>query len=386
MMRQSNAETLAEPYRQFLAMIAGPVAAGRIISDPLRTLAYGNDASFYRLVPKIVIKAENEAEVSLLLKAAAGCRVPVTFRAAGTSLSGQAVSDSVLIVAGGNWHGHEVLDEGRKIRLQPGVIGREANSWLKPFGKKIGPDPASINAAMIGGIAANNASGMCCGTSQNSYRTVSAMRIVFHDGSVLDTGSAAGRTSYCREHAGLVEAVAELGRQVKADSELAARIRHKFKIKNTTGYSLNALIDYSDPIDIIMHLLIGSEGTLGFISEIVYDTVEEMPCKASALIVFPGIREACVAAAILKGQPAAAVELMDRAALRAVAGKKGMPEYLPTLSPEATALLVETRAMKPGELHRNIELISTALAEIPLELPLQFTDNIIEYSRFVECA
>ena len=184
-------------------MIAGPVAAGRIISDPLRTLAYGNDASFYRLVPKIVIKAENEAEVSLLLKAAAGCRVPVTFRAAGTSLSGQAVSDSVLIVAGGNWHGHEVLDEGRRIRLQPGVIGREANSWLKPFGKKIGPDPASINAAMIGGIAANNASGMCCGTSQNSYRTVSAMRIVFHDGSVLDTGSSAGRTSYCREHADL---------------------------------------------------------------------------------------------------------------------------------------------------------------------------------------
>jgi D-lactate dehydrogenase len=362
-------------------MIAGQVAAGRIISDPLRTLAYGNDASFYRLVPKIVIRAENEAEVSLLLRAAAGCRVPVTFRAAGTSLSGQAVSDSVLIVAGGNWHGHEILDEGRRIRLQPGVIGREANCWLKPFGKKIGPDPASINAAMIGGIAANNASGMCCGTSQNSYRTVSAMRIVFHDGSVLDTGSAAGRTSFCREHADLVEAVAELGSQVRANSELAARIRHKFKIKNTTGYSLNALIDYSDPIDIIMHLLIGSEGTLGFISEIVYDTVEEMPCKASALIVFPGIREACVAAAILKGQPVAAVELMDRAALRAVAGKRGMPEYLPTLSPEATALLVETRAMKPGELHRNIELISTALAEIPLELPLQFTDNIIEYSH-----
>jgi D-lactate dehydrogenase len=307
--------------------------------------------------------------------------VPVTFRAAGTSLSGQAVSDSVLIVAGDNWHGHEVLDEGRRIRLQPGVIGREANSWLKPFGKKIGPDPASINAAMIGGIAANNASGMCCGTSQNSYRTVSAMRIVFHDGSVLDTGSAAGRASFCREHAGLVEAVAELGRQVRANSGLAARIRHKFRIKNTTGYSLNALVDYSDPIDIIMHLLIGSEGTLGFISEIVYDTVEEMPCKASALIVFPGIREACVAAAILKGQPAAAVELMDRAALRAVTGKKGMPEYLRTLSSGATALLVETRATSTDELRRNIELISAALAGIPLELPLQFTDRAGEYNR-----
>ncbi len=372
---------LPEPYLRFLRMIEGLVDPARIIIDPLRTLAYGNDASFYRLVPKVVVRADNEAEVAALLRASDGCRVPVTFRAAGTSLSGQAVTDSVLIVAGARWQQHEILEEGQRIRLQPGVIGRQANSWLKPFGKKIGPDPASINAAMIGGIAANNASGMCCGTSQNSYKTVDGMRLVLHDGSLLDTGSSAGRKAFRDSHPELVAALEELGRQVKENAGLAARIGHKFKIKNTTGYSLNALIDYSDPFDIMMHLMIGSEGTLGFISEITYNTVEELPCKASALVIFPSIREACLAAAILKGQPVAAVELMDRAALRAVQHKEGMPEYLRSLSPSATALLIETRAAELTLLRHNIECISSALSEIPLELPLQFTEIVAEYTR-----
>ncbi len=372
---------LTGPYRQFLSMIAGIIDHERVISDPLRTLAYGNDASFYRLVPQIVIKADNEEEVAALLRASDSCRIPVTFRAAGTSLSGQAVSDSVLIVAGGRWQEHEILDEGRRIRLQPGVIGRQANSWLKPFGKKIGPDPASINAAMIGGIAANNASGMCCGTSQNSYKTVASMCLVLHDGAVLDTGSSASRMAFRESHPELIASLEELGRQVKANDELAGRIRHKFKIKNTTGYSLNALTDYTDPFDIMVHLMIGSEGTLGFISEITYDTVEELPCKASALIIFPSTREACVATAILKDQPVAAVELMDRAALRAVQHKEGMPEYLQSLSPAATALLVETRAAEVAVLRRNIVCICAALAEIPLELPLLFTEKVAEYTR-----
>ncbi len=71
------------------------------------------------------------------------------------------------------------------------------------------------------------------------------------------------------------------------------RIRHKFRMKNTTGYSLNALVDFDDPIDILAHLMIGSEGTLGFISEITYRTVPEYADKASALILFDDLETAC---------------------------------------------------------------------------------------------
>lgn len=367
-------------YRLFLKNIEAYVSGDRIITDPLRTLAYGTDASFYRLVPQVVIKAENEAEVSRLLKEASERRIPVTFRAAGTSLSGQAISDSVLIVAGSHWQEREVLDDGKKIRLQPGVRGKHANSCLLPFGKKIGPDPASINAAMIGGIAANNASGMCCGTSENSYKTVSSMRIVFQDGTILDTASDESRNRFREQRPDIYEAVGRLAEEVRENGALAGRIREKFKIKNTTGYSLNALIDYDDPVDIIMHLMIGSEGTLGFISEITYHTVEEYADKASSLIIFPTIKDACVATEILRRQPVAAVELMDRAALRSVENKPGMPDYLQQLAKGSAALLVETRAESSVLLKKNIEVIEDALADVPLERPFAFTDKADEYT------
>jgi D-lactate dehydrogenase len=391
-------------YRQFIQNVQLSVPRSRIITDPLRTLAYGTDASFYRLIPKVVVKAENESEVAALLQCANRLRLPVTFRAAGTSLSGQAVTDAILLTAANGWSDHSILDNGAKIRLQPGIIGGQANQYLAPYGMKIGPDPASINSAMIGGIAANNASGMCCGTAQNSYQTVESMRIIFADGVLLDTSDPASRQAFVAGHNEMLEQIAALAAKVRDNKALAERIRQKFKIKNTTGYSLNALVDYDDPFDIITHLMIGSEGTLGFISEIVYRTVVEHPHKASALIIFASIEDACRTVFFLKRAPVQAVELMDRAALRSVENKKGLPQYLKELPEEATALLVETRAADEDELQRNVAAVvqtldgtpMTSMAEIgtfserssftPVKcaatlLPVQFTDVVGEYTQ-----
>jgi D-lactate dehydrogenase len=371
---------LPDRYRHFLKDISGLVPSGRLFTDPLLTLAYGTDASFYRLIPKIVIKADREAQVAAILKAADRGGVPVTFRAAGTSLSGQAVSDSVLLVAGDSWKGYEILDGGRRIRLQPGVVGGHANRYLAPLGRKIGPDPASINSAMIGGIAANNASGMCCGTAQNSYRTVAGMRILFADGSALDTADPRSRREFQGSHPELLGSIERLGREVRANTALSDRIRRKYKIKNTTGYSLNALVDFEDPFDILLHLMIGSEGTLGFISEITFDTVVEHPAKASALMIFPEIENAATAAAILREQPVAAVELMDRASLRSVENKSGMPDFLKALGPRTAALLVETRAYADEELRGQIRAVTESLERVPIERPIDFTDRVAEYT------
>lgn len=371
---------LPERFQNFVRYLGEQIPSRRLITDPLRTLAFGTDASFYRLIPKIVIKADNEAEVSAILKASDACAVPVTFRAAGTSLSGQAVTNAVLVIAGDNWKAYEILDKGKQIRLQPGIIGGQANRYLLPLGRKIGPDPASINAAMIGGIAANNASGMCCGTAQNSYHTVAGMRVVLQDGTLLDTADPDSRRAFSQAHGQLLEDLAAMGRRVRANTDLSDRIRHKFKTKNTTGYSLNALVDYADPFDILTHLMIGSEGTLGFISEIVYDTVVEHPHKASALIIFPGIEEACRATTLLKNEQVSAVELMDRTALQSVENKTGVPDYLKRLSADAAALLVETRAANVDSLQRHIAAITKSIRDIPLEKPLAFTDQVDEYT------
>jgi D-lactate dehydrogenase len=371
---------LPDAYQRFLSELSALVPEGRIFTDPLRTLAYGTDASFYRLVPRVVVWADTEAEVAAVLNAADRQGLPVTFRAAGTSLSGQAVSDSVLLVAGGRWNRYEILDRGERIRLQPGVVGGLANRYLAPYGRKIGPDPASINAAMIGGIAANNASGMCCGTAQNSYQTVAGMRIVFQDGNRLDTADPASREHFRLSRPELLAALDDLGRQVRSQPALAERIRRKYKIKNTTGYSLNALVDFENPFDILLHLMIGSEGTLGFISEITYHTVVEHPCKASALMIFPRIENAAAAAAVLRGQPVSAVELMDRASLRSVENKAGMPGFLRQLADPTAALLVESRAFTAEELDGQIRAVAASLKGIALEQPIAFTDQAAEYT------
>jgi D-lactate dehydrogenase len=379
--RKNDFLALPEAYKVFHDGISPPIPSSRIFCDPFRTLAFGTDASFYRLVPKIVVRANTPEEVAHLLRVAAPLNIPVTFRAAGTSLSGQAVTDSVLVVLAGGWRKRTIRDGGEKISLEPGIIGGEANTWLAPYGRKIGPDPASINHCMIGGIAANNASGMCCGTAQNSYRTVESMKIIFHDGAVLDTGDPGSRRSFGASHPDLVREIGTLRDEIVRDPVLRERIRHKFRIKNTTGYSLNAFVDYEDFFDILLHLMVGSEGTLGFIAEVTYRTVEEHAHKATALVLFPDIGNACRAATLLKTGPVSAVELMDRASLRSVEGEEGMPAYLKGLGGTVTALLVETRSGDAESLARQVEEITRLLSDLPTVHPIAFTDVKAEYEK-----
>ncbi|MDO9620159.1 MAG: FAD-binding and (Fe-S)-binding domain-containing protein [Pseudomonas sp.] len=364
----------------FLTAVERLIPADRRFDDPLSTLAFGTDASFYRLIPKLVVRVEAELEVVDLLKLASAHQVPVTFRAAGTSLSGQAISDSVLIVLGDNWNGREIRGQGSQIRLQPGVIGAQANAVLAPFQRKIGPDPASINACKIGGIVANNASGMCCGTAQNSYHTLAGMRLVLADGTVLDTEDPLSVTRFFSTHADLLMQLNELGRSTRSNTELAAKIRHKYRLKNTTGLSLNALVDFDQPLDILSHLLVGSEGTLGFISAVTYNTVPDHPHKASALLVFPDVESCCRAVTLLKQQPVSAVELLDRRSLRSVQDKPGMPEWVKGLSDSACALLIESRAASQSLLHEQLQLIMASIADFPLDKQVDFSEDPAVYN------
>ncbi len=365
----------------FTTAVERLIPRDRRFDDPLSTLAFGTDASFYRLVPQLVLRVESEQEVVALLKLANAERVPVTFRAAGTSLSGQAISDSVLIVLGDHWNRRDIRGNGQQIRVQPGVIGAQANAALAPFKRKIGPDPASINAAKIGGIVANNSSGMCCGTAQNTYHTLAGLRLVLADGTVLDSESPSSIAAFRASHGELLEQLAELGRQTRANLPLAGKIRHKYRLKNTTGFSINALIDFEDSLDILNHLMVGSEGTLGFISAVTYDTVPDHPHKASALIVFPDVGTCCKAVPVLKQQPVAAVELLDRRSLRSVENMAGMPEWVRELSAGACALLIESRAATGALLHEQLAQVMAAIAHFPVEKQVDFSDDPVVYNQ-----
>ncbi|GAO03232.1 FAD-binding and (Fe-S)-binding domain-containing protein [Anaeromyxobacter sp. PSR-1] len=381
MAHRDDVRALPEPYLRLHEALARHLPGERLVTDPLRRLALGTDASFYRLTPRLVVEVRTVEEVRRVLAEAARLGTPVTFRAAGTSLSGQAVTDSVLVRVTGGWRGMRVLDGGARIALEPGVIGADANAVLAPLGRKLGPDPASIGACMVGGIAANNASGMCCGTAQNSYRTVASMRLVLADGTELDTGDPASRAAFHAAHPELVAGLRAIRAEIEADPALRRRIVEKFRIKNTTGYALNAFVDFEDPVDVLLHLMIGSEGTLGFIAEVTYHTVPEHAHKASALALFAGVGDAARATMLLQGGPVAAVELMDRASLRSVEAKPGMPPELAGLPDGAAALLIETRAATPAELGPQVDALLARMAPVPVLAPVRFTAVKAEYER-----
>lgn len=374
-------------HADFLQDLRQTMPAARIFTDPLSTLAYGTDASFYRLRPQIVARVESEGEVAELLRLVRRHHVAVTFRAAGTSLSGQAVSDSVLAVLGDGFNRGEVLDGGARIRLRPGVIGAHANAMLMPFGRKIGPDPASINTAKIGGIAANNSSGMCCGTRDNSYHTMQSLRLLLLDGAVLDTADAASVAAFRESHAGLLDGLAQLSRQLAGDPQLAERVRRKYRLKNTTGYGINALLDFTDPLEMLSHLMIGSEGTLGFISEITFHTVAEHPHKASALVLFDDLERCCRAVSALSAARDAsgvsAVELIDSRSIRAVRGKPGLPDFLyQPVGPGSTCLLIELRAGDEARLGEDCAAIERLLADYQPQVSSGFSRDARECETY----
>lgn len=371
---------LTNNYAQLYEQLTKIIDSRRLITNPLQLLAYGTDASFYRLIPKLIIFVTNENEVIQVQKRCNLLNIPITYRAAGTSLSGQAISDSVLVIATHHWKDYAIQHDGELITLQPGIIGAQANKLLKRFGRKIGPDPASINSAMIGGIAANNASGMCCGTSANSYKTIADIRVIFYDGTILDTGDDASIANFKRVHKNLVEKIIEIKKSIKKNKKAYEQIRTKFKIKNTTGYSINAFIDYDDPIEIIKHLMIGSEGTLGFISNITYETVIDEKYKSCTLAMFNNINDACEAIPFLKKSPVSAVELLDRASIRSIENDQDAPEYFKTLPESVCALLIECQANEIRIMAQKQDAIKDAISHIPTLLPYWFTSNPKEYN------
>ena len=313
----------------------------RISTRLIDRLAYAHDASMYRLVPKEIVRPKNTDEVSRLLRHCNENKLPITFRAAGTSLSGQAVSDGIIAETVRDWKNFKILEEGKKIFLQPGVIGGHANQYLKSYKRKIGPDPASIDACMIGGIVANNSSGMLCGTEFNAYHTLDSISFILPNGNLYNSAYKRSRDQFLSVESDLCDTIRQSIFQIKSSSELTNKIRSKYLIKNTIGYSLNALLDYDHPIDVFSHLIIGSEGTLAFIADVILKTVPDFPIKSTGLILYDSIQSASASVQMLIEQSASAVEMMDYASLTTVKYRENPMYDISSLDKYSTALLVE---------------------------------------------
>jgi len=347
----------------------------RILVRPIDLIAHASDASFYRLIPKAVVQAASEHEVAKLFQFSHDHTIPMTFRAAGTSLSGQAVTDGLLVEVTRGFRDLDVLENGRRIRVRPGVVGANANRALLPYGVKIGPDPASIATCTLGGILSNNSSGMCCGVDQNAYHTLASLRFLLPSGTAIDTADADADELFSAREPALACGVLELKSRIQGDPALVERIRRKYRTKNTTGYSINAFLDYERAVDIFAHLLIGSEGTLAFISEAVLETVPDLPVKYTGLLLFPDLYAASESIVPLHRAGAKALEIMDRASLRSVEDQVGTPPVIRTLAEGAAGLLVEFQSASESEREELEALAADSTSRLKLLQPAQFSHS-----------
>ena len=297
----------------------------------------------------------------------------MTFRAAGSSLSGQSISDGLLVEVARHWRDLKVEDGGKKIRVQPGVIGARANQLLAPYGAKIGPDPASIATCTLGGILSNNSSGMCCGVEQNAYHTLHSLKFMLPSGTVIDTAQPDAEEQFHAREPELARGILDLKAHLESDSNLRERVRRKYRTKNTTGYSLNAFLDFDTAVDIFQHVLIGAEGTLAFIAEAVLDTVPDLPVKYTGLLLFPDLYAAADSIVPLRQAGAKALEVMDRASLRSVENQAGIPASIRTLPEGAAGLLVEFQSAQEAERKQLEELARDAVGGLKLHEAAAFT-------------
>jgi D-lactate dehydrogenase len=367
------AASLSRSLEEALARAVGDPK--RVLARPIDVVSYASDASVYRLVPRAVVRPRSESDVRALFALSHARNVPITFRAAGTSLSGQAITNGILVDVSTGWDSVTVLDGGRRVRVQPGAIGGHVNALLRPLGRRIGPDPASIDACMMGGIVANNASGMCCGVAESSYHTLDSVRVVLPSGLVLDTSDRlAGEVLRARAPE-LDAGLRALRERVLESPALLERIRRKYRIKNTTGYAINALLDHATPTEILAHLMVGSEGTLGFLSEVTLRTLHDAPSKRAGLLVFESAAAAFDAVAPFAESGARAIEFMDDACLRAVGTERALGVSASALPAGACALLVEYQRETDEALREMRGAEQAAVARVAPLFPPVFEED-----------
>jgi D-lactate dehydrogenase len=333
-------------------------------------LAFAHDASHYSLVPLAVVVPRNPADVGRLLAVSAAQGVPLTFRAGGTSLSGQSSTSGVLVDVRRHFRTVEVLDGGALVRVQPGATVRQVNTRLAPRGRKLGPDPASEGACTIGGVVANNSSGMACGTLQNTYSTMESLVLVLPSGTVIDTGAVDADARLRALEPDLHEGLLRLRERVRGEPESVRRIEQLFAMKNTMGYGVNAFLDHDSAVQILAHLAVGSEGTLGFIAEVTFRTVPLLQHAQTGLLVFPDLGAATGALPALVATGAATLELMDATSLRVGQKDPLADELIRAIQVDQhAAILVEYQSSDTALLADVCDLASPVLADLPLTSP-----------------
>jgi len=287
------------------------LGADKVKDDFPTITAYSVDASIYKVVPKAVVTAETEEDIAATVAYAVSAGVPITPRAAGTNLTGSAVGEGIILDCGRMNRILELNVEERWVRVQPGLNLNEFNKKLEPHGLMFGPDPSSRDMCKLGGMLANNSAGPHTLRYGSVKDNVHAIRLHLTTGAWLTAETLAdgdpATGALLAAHPPLAETLA----LVRKHADLIRSRKPKVS-KNSTGYNLFGLVDGLDQgIVDLPKLFVGSEGTLGVISEATLKLVEKPTATATALIHFKHLEDVGQAVFDLLPLTPMALEVMD---------------------------------------------------------------------------
>ena len=376
--RRKSAEQISTlpvaPPDLLIGLAAAVADPAQLRSRATDRLAMGHDASHFALTPTAVVAPADADEIGRLFAVSAAHGVPMTFRSGGTSLSGQAVTDGILVDTRRHFRDIEILDGGARVRIGPGATVRQVNARLARLGRKLGPDPASEIACTLGGVVANNSSGMACGTVANTYNTVESLVLVLPSGTVIDTGAVDADERLRSLEPELYQGLSRLRDRVRGNPASVAVIEQQFSMKNTMGYGLNSLLDHTAPAQILAHLVVGSEGTLAFVASVVMRTVPLLKHAMTGLLVFETLSAATGSLPALVSTGAATIELLDSVSLRVGQADPEADESLLRITVDRhAALLVEYQADSAAAVAELSAAAHPVLRSLPVTGPADVT-------------
>jgi FAD/FMN-containing dehydrogenase/Fe-S oxidoreductase len=361
---------LPERSRTIAADLRAKLGSDRVKDDRPTLTAYAVDASIYRMEPKAVVLAGSEEDIATTVRYAAANGIPLTPRAAGTNLTGSAIGSGIILDISRLNRVLEVNHEERWARVQPGIVLAELNKQLARDGLLFGPDPSSGDMCKLGGMLANNSSG------PHTLRYGAVKDNVLRLRTCLVSGTWVDARAYRLDDPALerlltaIPALREIFVLAQTHADMI-RAKKPTVSKNSCGYNLFGLVDgLAEGLFDLPQLLVGSEGTLGVVSEATVKLVDKPKATLTALIHFRHLQEVGEAVPRLLELAPSALEVMDANTLDLIGrAHHGIP-------PDAAAtLLIELDADSLEiDLHERAEHMAAVCRPFKLasELALAF--------------
>lgn len=349
----------------------------KVYQDAFLKYSYSTDASVYRYMPELVVFVDSKSEIIDLIDYALTQDKTICFRAAGTSLSGQTQTDGILCDISRSFKNIEIINNADSVIVEPSVILSKINRVLIKHSKKIGPDPASINSCMIGGVIANNSSGLSSGIDKNPYSTIENMEIILSDKSIISTFETSEYYNQFSEFGqNILDNLLKIRNKILKNDSLKNKIINKYKVKNTVGYSLNAFIEFDNSLDILKHLIIGSEGTLAFVSKVQMKTFDIKTYKQTAIIFIKDYYLLLNHIQSLKNFNPSALEFMDYYSLLSVKNLDLIGKNIASLDENSAAILIEIESDNLIELNELANTIDNYINN-------NFKEKLIDKTAFM---